>query len=168
MKKIPILVLNLSPLQEEKIKECLNFSCFKIVHDESEIDDFYVVVNEVDVAKDFLNLMLWGRQLYMNDEQCAFIDSYTPIKEALPKKASDKVFMRPWFSGFAFGGWKNKLDTIPKTVSERDLIQSVMDSEGSFVVAPFVSRVTDGVSDDPWIDNGNYKSISRNGFHFSS
>jgi len=168
MKKIPILALNLSVDQEDKIKKCLNFSCFEIVHDEDKIDDFYVVVNEVDVAQDFLNLMLWGRQLYMNDEQCVFIDSYTPIKEALPQKASDKVFMRPWFSGYAFGGWKSKFDMIPKTVAERDLVQTIMDSKGQFVVSPFVSRVSDGVSDDPWIGNGKYKLTSKNGFHFSS
>ena len=167
MKKIPILAINLTPAQEDRLMNCPNASCFEIVYDESKIDDFYVVVNSLDVSVDFLNLMLWGRNLYENDADCVYVDSYTPINEQLPKKAADKVFIRPHFFGEAYGGWKKKMGFIVTNPAERDLAQTYMDSHGMFVVAPFVSRIHDGVSDKPWIDNGYYKPVSKNGFHFN-
>lgn len=168
MKKIPVLALNLTAEQEAKITNCSNSVCFEIVHEADPIEsDFIVVVNGVDVSVDFLNLMLWGKNLYENDEQCIFIDSYTPINEQLPKKAADKVFIRPKFFGQAYGMWNKKGYSIVKTPAEVELVQKIMDEAGQFVVAPFVSRITDGVSDKAWIDNGYYKPVSKNGFHFN-
>ena len=86
MKKIPVVAFNLTTEQEAKIMNCSNSICFEIVHEGSLINsDFMVVVNGVDVSVDFLNLMLWGKNLYENDNDCVFIDSYTPINEQLPK-----------------------------------------------------------------------------------
>jgi len=167
MKKIPVFCINLTAEQEEKIMNCSNSGCFEIVYDESKLKDFYVVVNGVDVSIDFLNLMLWGKNLYQNDEQCVYIDSYTPIKERLPKKAGDKVFIRPHFFGQAYGGWKKKMGFIVTTPQERDLAQSYMDGHGLFVVSPFISRIHDGVSDELYLDEGYYKPVSKNGFHFN-
>ena len=168
MKKIPVLALNLTAEQEAKIMNCSNSACFEIVYEGEEVDsDFMVVVNGVDVSVDFLNLMLWGRNLYQNDNDCVFIDSYTPINEQLPKKAADKVFIRPKFFGQAYGMWSWKDYSIVTTPAEVEMAQKKMDSEGKFIVAPFVSRIHDGVSEKPWIDNGFYKPVSKNGFHFN-
>jgi len=167
MKKIPILAINLTAAQEDRLRNCPNFSCFEIVYDESKIEDFYVAVNGVDVSVDFLNLMLWGKTLYQNDVDMVYIDSYTPIKEQLPKKAADKVFIRPHFFGYAYGSWLKKIDYVVKTPAQRELVQKFIDEKGQIVVSPFVSRITDGVTDEPWIDNGFYKQVSKNGFHFN-
>ena len=163
---IPILALNLTEEQKDNIKSCTNYTKFKVVDSEQDLGDgFYVVVNGVTVGKDFLNLMLWANKTLNKDPQTAFIDSYTKITDKLPKKAGDKVYMRPWFSGYAYGGWKYKVDQIAKTEEDRKLIQVYLDKHGLIVVSPFVSRVTVG-TEEPWSGDGGYKLVTSHGFHF--